>query len=353
MTSRNGAPGPFVVEASLSTRHVRWRNHAGGTMTRRVDTVESTRNLAIDRFRCALVILMVGGDYLAGIQIVPAVLKHAPDIGFTIADTVASAFVFVIGLNYGPSYARQSRGGRAAANRYFLLRYLALIGIGAIIAAAATMTGQPTDWGVLQAIGVVGLISLLFIRLPAWARFVIGMLMLVVYQYFLDTSLLGPVLGSIHGGLFGAISWAALLVLSTAVADMWRQGLVSYLVCCGVLVFAAGISAVIVPVSKHRVSLSFVLITLALSAVVFLVVDRASRIGAKRAGILCWWGENALALYLLHLVVLAAFVTPAISWWYVQAPAWLVALQLTMILTFMSVIAWLMHGRRKAFRPLN
>jgi len=305
------------------------------------------RNLAIDRLRGALVILMVCGDYLSGIQFVPSFLKHAPDIGLTIADTVASAFVFVIGLNYGSSFARQMRGGASSAYRYFLLRYLALIGIGAVIAAGATMTGQPTDWGVLQAIGVAGIICLLFIRLHTWARFVIGILMLVAYQYLLDLSMLGPVLSAVHGGLYGAVSWAALLLLSTAVADVWRRGLVPYAVCCAVLVVAAGVSTVIVPVSKHRVSVSFVLITLALSALIFLVVDRVSRIGFTRSGILCWWGENALALYLVHLLVLAVVVVPPIAWWYVEAPVWLAAVQLASILTFMSVVAWWLHRRRR------
>jgi predicted acyltransferase len=310
------------------------------------DGVHSSRNLAIDRLRGALVILMVAGDYLSGIQGVPSFLKHAPDVGFTVADTVASAFIFVIGLNYGPSIQRRMKEGSTEAYRYVLTRYLALIGIGAIIAAAATMTGQPTDWGVLQAIGVAGLITLLFIRLPTWARFVIGMIMLVGYQYLLDLSMLSVVLHSAHAGFFGALSWAALLVLSTAVADIWRKGTVPYIVCCATLLIAAGISAVIVPVSKHRVSLSFVLITLAISAVAFFVVEGMSRVGVSRAGILCWWGQNALTLYLVHLLVLAAFVVPPIAWWYVEAPAWLAVAQLTVMLAFMSVVAWWMHHRR-------
>lgn len=312
-----------------------------------VQAVHVTRILSIDRFRGTLVILMVCGDFLSGIEFVPAFLKHALDIGFTIADTVASAFVFVIGLNYGTSFARQSQHGLTYAYRYFTFRYLALIGIGAVIAAGATMTGQPTDWGVLQAIGVAGLICLLFIQLPTWARFVVGLAMLVLYQFILEASMLNPVLCSVQGGLFGAVSWGALLVLSTAVADIWRRGLASCVVCCAVLVALAGISAVIIPVSKHRVSMSFVLITLALSAIVFLVVDRLSRLGFSRPGILCWWGESALALYLIHLIALAVFVVPPITWLYVQAPIWLAAIELTLILVSMTLLARWMHLRRQ------
>ncbi|WP_448811833.1 heparan-alpha-glucosaminide N-acetyltransferase domain-containing protein [Agromyces bauzanensis] len=309
------------------------------------------RNLAIDRYRGSLVILMVGGDYLSGVQVVPAFLKHAPDIGFTIADAVAPAFVFVIGLNYSPSFARRMRRGLTHAYVHVMLRYLALIGIGAIIAGGTTIaTGAPTDWGVLQALGGAGLICLAFIRLPTWARFIAGLLMLAGYQLVLDTSMLPFVLTSVQGGLFGVVSWAALLVLSTAVADVWRLGVRPYAICCAALAVAAVIAAMIVPVSKHRVSLSYVLISLAIAAVVFLAVDVAARAVANRAGFLCWWGENPLVLYLLHLVVLAIVVVPDVAWWYVEAPIWLAALQLAGILGVLSLAAWWMHRLRVAIR---
>jgi predicted acyltransferase len=314
--------------------------------TRLPVNVGTDRNLAIDRFRGALVILMVIGDYLGGIEFVPSQLKHAPDIGFTIADTVAPAFIFVIGLNFGPSFARRLSDGAGSAYRYFALRYLAIVGIGSVISAGATMVGQPTDWGVLQAIGIAGLSTLLVIRLPTWVRFAIGILVLVGYQYLLDTAMLGVVLPAVHGGLFGAVSWGGLLILSTAVADLWRRGITAYIACVVTLAALAVLSAVIVPISKHRVSLSFDLITLALSALVFLIIERISRVTAKRPGVFCWWGQSALALYLIHLLILGVVVTPPWPWWYTQAPVWLAVVQLTVILVAMTLIALWMLKRR-------
>lgn len=305
------------------------------------------RILAIDRYRGLLVILMVGGNYLAGVQLVPAALKHAPDIGFTIADTVASAFVFTVGLNYGPSFARRAQRGIAGAYRHFLLRYLALIGLGALIAAGGTaVEGTVTDWGVLQALGVAGLLCLSVIRTPTWARLAIGLLLLCAYQLLLDRWALDAVLGSVHGGFIGALSWGALLILSTAVADVWRAGIGPFALCCVAIVVVAAITVFFVPVSKHRVSLSFVLITLAISALSFLLVLLVARIGPARAGVLCWWGENALALYLVHLVLMSLVVLPPAAWWYAQAPAWLVVAQLSATLAIMTVLAWLLHRRR-------
>jgi predicted acyltransferase len=304
------------------------------------------RNLAIDRLRGVLVLLMVGGNFLGGVQAVPSFLKHAPDIGFTIADTVAPAFGFVIGLNFGPSLARRMRQGVARAYRHFLLRYLALIGIGAILSAGQTIVaGEPTDWGVLQAIGVAGLLCLIVIRLPAWGRLGVGLLLLVVYQWLLETRMLPDVLGSVQGGLFGTLSWGALLILSTAVADAWRAGWRPYGLACAGLAVAAAISALLVPVSKNRVSLSFVLITLAIAAIVFLAFDLLSRAIPRRPGFLCWWGENALALYLAHLVILGVMMLPP-AWWYAQAPLWLAAAQLAVILGALSLLAWWMSARR-------
>lgn len=316
-----------------------------------IDTGLQPRDLAIDRLRGALVFLMIAGNYLAGVAVVPAFLKHAPDIGFTVADTVAPCFVFAMGLNYGPSFARRARDGLPTAYRHFVLRYLALVGIGAIISAGGTsLASTPTDWGVLQALGVAGLIGLTAIRLPTWVRFIVGFLILCAYQFLLGVSTLDAVLHSAHGGFIGALSWGALLVLSTAVADVWRRGVRAYAVCCAALAVAAIVALVIVPVSKNRVSLSYILLTLAISAIVFLLVDLSSRIVANRPGYFCWWGENSLALYLIHLVVLAFVVLPPVAWWYAEAPIWLAAAQLATILLLMSLIAWWMHRRTLRLR---
>lgn len=310
-----------------------------------VADTKPARNLAIDRLRGLLVILMVIGDYLGGVAWVPAFLKHAPDLGLTIADTVAPAFVFVIGLNFGPSFSRHLAQGTVAAYRHFLLRYLSLIGLGAILSAGAAVVGQSVQWGVLQALGIAGLVGLIFIRIPSWLRFAIGFALLAGYQLLLDNYLLENVLGSSHGGPFGSLAWGALLVLSTAVADIWRKGMVAYSISLVELVAVAALSTAIVPVSKHRVSLSFILITLVISALVYLLFEVGAKGFANKPGLFSWWGENALALYLLHLLILAVVVIPPVDWWYTNISLWLAALQLMAILGIMSLAAFWLHRR--------
>ncbi len=290
---------------------------------------------------------MVAGNFLSGIAAVPDFIKHTPDIGLSVADVVAPCFVFAIALNYRPSFARRrARGGLRAAYGHFLLRYLALIGIGAILSAGGAVVGQGTPWGVLQALGEAGIICLIVIRLPTWARFAIGAGLLGGYQLVLDRWALDEVLGTVHGGIVGGISWGALLILSTAVADLWRRGLPAFAIGGGAITAVALLSLLVVPVSKNRVSLSYILVTLAIAAIAFLLTDLGSRLVRARAGYLAWWGENPLALYLLHLLVLAVFVLPPAAWWYAGAPLWLAGLQLAGIMALLSLVAWWLHRRR-------
>ncbi len=305
------------------------------------------RILSIDRYRGALVWLMVAGNYLGGVAAVPSFIKHTPDIGLSVADLVAPCFVFAIGLNAGPSFARRRAAyGIGAAYRHFVLRDLALLGIGTIISAGGGIVGQATSWGVLQALGEAGIICLVVLPLATWLRFVIGTLLLIGYQLVLDGGALDAVLGAIQGGFIGGLSWGALLILATALADLWRRGLPAFAIGSGVVTAAALVSIAIVPVSKNRVSLSYILVTLAVAAVAFLLTDLGARIVPKRAGYLAWWGENPLTLYLLHLLVLGLVVLPPIDWWYEGAPLWLAAIQLAAIITLLSFAARWLHRRR-------
>ena len=315
------------------------------------EAVADGRSLAIDRYRGALVWLMVAGNFLGGVAAVPAFLKHAPDIGLTVADLVAPCFVFAIGLTMGASFARRRREhGLSAAIRHFLLRDLGLIGIGAILSAGGTALGQPSTWGVLQALGQAGLIALLVIGLPTWARFAIGAALLVGYQLALDAWTLPAVLGTVHGGIVGGVAWGALLICSTALADLWRRGPGALALGSGAVALVALCSLLLVPVSKSRVSLSYVLVTLAIAAIAFLLTDLGGRAVPRRPGYLAWWGENPLALYLAHLLVLALVVLPPVDWWTAGAPLWLAALQLAAIMTLLSLLAWRLHRRRVRMR---
>ncbi len=331
------------------------------------------RDESIDAFRGLAIILMVLANYLADVVVVPAWLKHAPDVGLTVIDLIAPFFIFAIGLTYGPSLRRRVAGqgpGRAAGHA--LGRFLAFMGIGAIISAGQTALGMNdtgVDWGVLQAIGAAGLLALptLFLA-PRW-RALIAFGLLGAYQVMLDAAWLPIVLRSTHGGIHGSLSWAAMMILSTAVADdsavldqaagpprpsAWRLPPAWRLpVWSAAALAAGGLLALLLPglapVSKNRVSASYVLVSLGASGFLFWLFRLA--LTGSRAGIpfLRAWGRNPLLLYVLHYLLLAVVVLPGVPSWHVQASPLLTVIQSMAIVAVLSVVAVALERRGKTF----
>ena len=296
---------------------------------------------AIDQFRGLAILLMVLVNYAANVRTVPSWFKHAPDIGLTPADLVAPMFIFAIGLTFGPS-ARRRRESDATGTviGYFARRFLALIGIGAIISAGETMLGinrSGIDWGVLQAIGSAGLITLLVIFLPTNTRLVLGLGLLTGYQFLLTHFWQEWVIRSPHGGPGGSLGWAAMMILSTVLGDLFHNEPQRkyFYSACALTLLAGTALAFIAPVSKHRVSASYDLISLGFSGAVFSVLYLIK----VKFPMLSTWGQNPILLYILHYLLLALIVLPDIPAWHVQAPLWLAGLQAAGLVLILSLIA--------------
>ena len=304
---------------------------------------------AIDQFRGFAIICMVLINYGVDVQTFPTWLKHAPDIGLTFPDLGASAFIFAIGLTYGLSFRRRvEKNGLPPTITHFVRRYLAILGMGAIIAAGETLLGRNTSgvaWGVLQAIGCAGLLTLTVIWLPMSIRLIIGFGLLAVYQVLLNAYWLDSVLRSPHGGLEGALSWSALLIIATVFGDIFRnEAHRKIFPVFSLFILLAGLFlAIFVPVSKNRVSASFVLITLAASGLIFsffyLVKVRWNYFSA--------WGKNPILLYSLSFLLIGIFVLPDIPAWHSHAPIWLVSLQALALVLIMGYVA--LYWQRKNF----
>jgi predicted acyltransferase len=311
------------------------------------ENVPSGRIRSIDYFRGFTIILMIAVNYLSGIDCVPAFLKHAPNIGLTITDLVAPAFIFAIGLTYKRSFDRRAaRDGLKSAYYHFAMRFLAFVGIGAFFTGGAALV-KPEEalgaWGVLQAIGAAGLIALLFICLGTWARLAVGLALLLAYQLMLDHFWLSQVLGAAQGGLQASLSWGALLLLSTVLADLYFKQSKNKLLFAAVstAVLAAGLlSALLFAVSKHQVSLSYILISAGASSLAIFLFDAWDRLVKVRLAVLEWWGSNPLLLYLIHMVLLGVTFIPGSEAWYKGAPPWSAALQLAGFFSVLCLLAW-------------
>ncbi len=318
---------------------------------------EPARRLpGVDIFRGLAVLLMVPGNYLVTVAWIPAWLKHTPDVGLTIMDLGAPFFILAIGLTYRLALLRRAeRTGLGSAYGHILTRYLALIGLGAIFSTAQGLVGKgEANWGVLQAIGAAGLITLPLARHKAWVRLLGGGLLLAVYQLLLDAGGWAPVvLGQVHGGLPGSLGWGAMLLLSTVLAELYldpsrRRWLA--LAAVGLVLAGAGLSEMGVAISKNRVSASYVLVSLAAGAALLLLVEVFSGKGSGwLARLLAAWGRNPLLLYVLHLLLLALVELPEDPAWYTQVAPWLAAVQITAMLAILSAAALWLERRKLIF----
>jgi predicted acyltransferase len=315
------------------------------------DIPKSPRLISIDYFRGLAIILMVLSNYSVGIIAVPSWFKHAQDIGLTINDIIAPLFIFAIGLTYGLSIrSRSERTSRWEAIQQAATRYLAILGLGAIISAGEVWYGyspSSMEWGVLQAIGLAGLLALPTIFLPTGWRFCIGLGVLAIYQVLLDHFWLNTVLVTPHGGLPGSFGWAAMLILATALADLYHDPRKRKFYLVAVMLFlAGGISlAYLSPISKHRVSAAYVLVCLGISGLLFGLFHLLVEHYKIKLPLLAAWGKNPLLLYLLHYVLIGIFIIPGIPVLYMNAPAWLVILEMVILLVLLSWVAWILDRK--------
>lgn len=309
------------------------------------------RDQSIDAFRGLAVMLMVPANYLEHVSAVPAWLKHAPDVGLTVIDFVAPFFIFAIGLTMpGALRRRFAQDSRQKAVEALLRRNFALIGIGALFSLGETSYGfnpKGIQWGTLQAIGAASLVSApLMLWLKPLPRVFVAVAMLTGYQLALDPLWLEQVLASPQAGLPGVLSWASLLLLASSVGEVLERR--SFLAGVGTASVLLGVAlAFVVPLSKHRMSAPFVLITLGAATVTFVVIKTLKLTPSA----LVTWGRNPLVLYCGHLVLLGAFLVPEARWWHAEASLPQAAVQFVF---YAGALHWLARAleRRKIFVTL-
>ena len=174
------------------------------------------------------------------------------------------------------------------------------------------------------------------------------MALLAGYQFMLDRAWLGQVTAAPHNGPWGALSWAALLILATCIADLYldpqRRRLAPWV---SLFLVAAGLALTAAfPLSKDRATASYILLSLGLSSLVFLLTGFLVARRERGLPVLGAWGRNALLMYLLHGVVIGLFALPAAAWWYEQAAWWLVVLQAAFMLAVLSGVGVWLDRRR-------
>jgi predicted acyltransferase len=169
------------------------------------------------------------------------------------------------------------------------------------------------------------------------------------YEFLVAPYWLPHVLAAPHGGLPGALGWASLLILGTACGDLFFRSPHRELAlpAAGLLALASALAlSTVIPISKPRISASYVLLAVGVSVLLFwifhLLVDRLQ----WRPSWLTAPGKNPLLIYLLQYILLGLlFVLPGIPQWYPQAPVWLIIVQATGLMAIVIVLARFLDRR--------
>ena len=151
---------------------------------------ETKRIKSIDRFRGFCVFAMLIFQFLKNfpqLGLLSRLAQHSLDKGvvilpgMTLADIIAPAFIFAIGLTFALSFTKwQKLYGTKMAIIHYVERALAIIGLGTFLSLCNKLlssfsgdyTLNPFDWSVLTVsiIAIIGLILRLLSQIPSWKK---------------------------------------------------------------------------------------------------------------------------------------------------------------------------------------
>lgn len=288
---------------------------------------EKIRYISIDVFRGLAIATMIFVNTIASFNNTPAWSKHALDFGLTYVDLVAPFFIFAIALTFKMSFTSSlKREGRLQAYVKFIRRYAALLGFGLLGSIFISPFGINFGWGVLQSIGIAGIFTVFFIEIPRFYRFILGFLLLEIYQFvigltvnvdgvFMTISDLG--FADAHGGFIGGFGYGVIMLLSTAVVDDFRETKKLLFLIYGLIFTVFGFSLHFIwvrygfpaygGISKLRVSHSYVLLTVGLAALLFwliwLLYDRF-KVTKNKSYFLQPQGKNSFFLFIFQSIFL-------------------------------------------------
>ena len=241
---------------------------------------------------------------------VPGVLSHNWGDRLRFFDFPAPVFQFLLGVSLVLFLDRRSGGGptTGAAGRAAVRRFLLLVLLGLVLDGIGTLKGSP-QWGVLQTLGLGGIVATLMSR--ARDRLLVGvsLLMLLLYSGFAN--------GDVHHDPIAALAFVPLTLggvlvgrgLTTAdprAAFIRRAAIVGAV--SATLAWIARAAGV--PFNKVHGTSSFVALSAAMSSILLLFACGRDRRWPQFPDWLLILGSNALTAWVLQYVL-------------VYYPAWL------------------------------
>jgi predicted acyltransferase len=267
----------------------------------------------LDLYRGVLISIMIFVNTFLYFETLPSFLKHAsPGAGMSFVDLGAPIFFFILGVSYSISFERRvARQGTVPTIRHFLFRYF-LFWVFGLTGAFFITFRLKFGWNVLMAIGLAGIVALPFMLLKPIGRFLVGIALLLLYQFVVLRNFGATVLAYDMGGYAGALSWGGLILISSIWWPILKSKDVKT-ISLSVLGLSLGsasigfaLSSRFLP-SKLIISLPYILISYGVAVLglfFFLILERHTNI---KSAILKELGRSAILIYMLSSVLSLAF----------------------------------------------
>jgi predicted acyltransferase len=268
---------------------------------RRVRFVDASRGLAV-------VGMLVANLVNVCLRDIPSVLAHNQGDTLRAFDLPSPVFQFLVGVSLPLFLAERSRH-QAATRRAAVRRFVELILLGVLLDGIGAMSVWPR-WGVLQTLGLGGLVATAFATAPPGmlAAIVIGLL--AVFSGFAN--------GVVHASPAAALAFVPLtlggLWLGRRIVEAvspHRIGGEAVAFAVVAILLAAALSAAGIPFNKMTGTSSFVALSSGVAAAIIALAAWFEGSGREFPSWLLLVGRNALTAWVLLYVI-------------VYYPAWLV-----------------------------
>ncbi|MDR1905850.1 MAG: hypothetical protein LBQ27_02900 [Clostridiales bacterium] len=322
------------------------------------------RNALIDNVK-GLVVLLYMVDHMLihmpkdGFH-TPAWANHSnpvliPSWGFNIIDLGPILFFFVIGFVFFSSFIKKyEREGRAAYKQVFL-RNTAFMGVFlGLFYFAGAFDPPASAWNTVPSIGFASLLVIPFLT-PRIAKspilktlFAIGILLFYHFNQdslfellaYIPVNTNGVIENTAYaGGMAACIGYAAVILLSGAIADVSKKGIIPYAILTAALwVFGRFIYLLDIPSFP---SLNAAYMVSALSKINlfyfgFYVLDKLV-IKGKRIPLLSAMGRNIMLYLLLVLILQAVFALTGFPKAHNEAEAWIIIGVITVFYILLAI----------------
>jgi len=273
-------------------------------MSARLSFLDAARGLAVIAMLLANLVNVFAPER-------PRWLAHNLGDELQLFDLPAPVFQFLIGTSLMLFLARHAKAGAPdAVTRLAIRRFVLLIGLGGVLDALAAGHLE-VRWGVLQTLGMGGLVAVVFAGMSDVVA--LGVAALIVVTHY------GPGNNAVHRSAVDCMPFLSLTLLGLVVgrplaagdrAGFRRRALVAAVTC---LTLALGLRLAGIPFNKVTGTSSFIALAGGVGSTLMVALESFDASGLQAPRSLTLLGANALTAWVLQYVLVFYPVTYAVT----------------------------------------